>query len=618
VTPEDDKLLEGALAWFAGAESEHKQFEDSWDHQDGLYFGHKRFRESYLSASPRDKDGVLHDGRKEFGAELHIPYTFSTIETIMPRTISNRPRMLWLPRDEKAEANAENVRLIGDAQQQRADYELKLQTTCRSGLKHGLGVQKVYWRREEAQSFEMKQAATGEWVRAPTSRVLWDDPDVEDVDIRDFYWDPYGDSMRTVRKVMHRSWRDTAYVLERVESGEWDRCPLTAEDLRGAGGKQKYQDAWRGRRAAQGLTGDGDRREDIHEVWELHDGRTVVTIVDRRWVVRVIENPFWNWRLPFHIYRPIEVEHRFVGVGVIDPIEDLQRELNWLRTDRRWNAMLKLHATYAYNDGVVDPALLKVGPGNLIPVNGDPRGLIEELAVGDIPNSGYQEESNLQRDIERTTGVDDTVAGSEGGGGASATATGVQLVQAAAGLRIQAYTRRLELELCKPESQHWLALNQQMWRERKIRVPAEPTVMDPDRRWTWRTVDPSGVAGEFDVIPDGGATQPDNIPQQRQDALQAMQLFGQLPDVDRRKLAAWAMEKFGITSPEEMLTAPMQVPPAALDLLKQRLTESGVDPVAAQDLITGAVTDAMDMMEQQQSGRPQAPQEAAEGPQQGM
>jgi hypothetical protein len=67
-----------------------------------------------------------------------------------------------------------------------------------------------------------------------------------------------------------------------------------------------------------------------------------------------------------------------------------------------------------------------------------------------------------------------------------------------------------------------------------------------------------------------------------------------------------------------MLTAPMQVPPAALDLLKQRLTESGVDPVAAQDLITGAVTDAMDMMEQQQSGRPQAPQEAAEGPQQGM
>lgn len=604
MTDEDKTRLEAELLWFTGAEQEHKLYEDRWDHQDVLYFGHKRFVDAYSSSSPRDRDSVLGDGRKEFGAELHIPYVFSTIHTIAPRTLSNRPKMLFLPRDKAAEANVDNVKIICDAQQQKANYELKIQTTNQSGLKHGLGVQKTYKRLEQLETFELYCGSDGTWLRRPVTKKPWDDPYCDDVDIRDFYWDRFGDSMETVRKVLHRSWRDTSYVLDKIESGQWNRYALTADDLSSSSGAAKHEEAWRGRRAAQGLTTSSQMQSDpgIHEVWEIHGGGEVVTIIDRVWIVSLIANPYWHKELPFQIYRPIEVEHQFVGVSVIDPIEDLQKELDWLRTDRRWNAMMKLHQTYAYREGVVDPAQIKLGPGRLIPVNGDPRELLTPLTVGDIPNSGYQEEAALRADIERTTGVDDTVAGNDGG--AAQTATGVQLVQAAAGVRIQAYTRRMELELIKPQASQWLALNQQYWVEnRDIRVPMMPTPDEPDRRWAWRPVGPAEMAGEFEVEPEGGATAPENVPQDRQDAQFLMTAGAQLP-VDHQKLTPIILNKLGLSEQQAsaVMAMPQTVPPQTLDILQQELVQTGMDPAGAHALIANALNAALDQQEQAKTG----------------
>lgn len=607
MTEEHQARLEAELKWFTeSAEPEHKLFEARWDHQDVLYFGHKRFVEAYGGAGPRGRSDILGDGRKEFGAELHIPYIFSTIETIAPRTLSNRPKMLFTPRDKVAADNVDNVTVVCNAQQHRADYELKLQTTNRSGLKHGIGVQKTWWREDTRDGFVLAEGVDGQWVRRPVTRKAWDDPYCADVDIRDFYWDPFGDSMETVRKVLHRTWRDCSYILERVAKGQdgWGLYPLTAEDLEGGGGAQKHREAWAGRRQAQGLgTGGVKDDADIHEVWEIHDrtAQQVVTVIDRKWIVAIIENPYWHRELPFQIFRPIEIEHQFVGLSPIDPIEDLQMELDWLRTDRRWNAMLKLHQTYAYNDGVVDPAQIKIGPGRLVPVNGDPRDLLVPLQVGDIPNSGYQEEAALRADIERTTGVDDTIAGNDGG--AAQTATGVQLVQAAAGVRIQSYTRRMELELIKPQASQWLALNQQRWTtNRDVPVPAMPTPMEPERRWAWRQVGPAQMAGEFDVEPEGGAQAPDNVPQDRQDAQMLAALAPQLPGLDPHQVGLLVLKKLGVPSPERLFAPQQVVPPETLDILKQEMVQGGMDPAGAHALLSNALQQALAAREQAQGG----------------
>lgn len=617
LTPAQDELLREITQKFEAAETTHKRHREQWDRLDALYHSRRDFLQAHASASPRDRDGVIDDARKEFGADLLIPYAFSVVETVLPRMLSNRPKMLWTPRNERSTRNVDNVRVVMDAQQHKADYELKLQSTGRSGLIYGLGVQKLAWRREMRQQKMLKRPIFGIGPHRMVERpqVLWDDPDVEDVSVYDFLWDPYGSCMDTIGYAIHRSWRSTGYVLQKLASGAWSGVELTPECLEGSGGKQKYMELWSRRWNAQGDR--IDLKEPVHEVWEFHDGARVVTILDRRWPVAAAENPAWHGRMPFHAYRPTEVLHQFCGKGEIEPMEDLQHEMNALRSDRRWNALMTMHRAYFVEEGVLDLDDVRIGPGSMIEVDSagqSLRDLLVPVTVGDIPNSGYQEEMALQADIERVTGISDTVSG---GDGAQETATGVQLVQAAAGLRIQMKTRRIELELIKREAEDWLALNQQrITEQREFAIPAEPTAEDPERRWTWRKIGPEELAGEFTVEPDGGSTAPENIPQMRQDAQMLMGLIG-MPGIDARKVLLLVLEKLGIKAPETLLAPENRVPPATLAIIAQGLEQQlGVDAETVNALIGGALqlAQAQEQQGQQAGGGPQAaePEQAPE------
>ncbi len=601
LTPDQETLLREMERKWDAADTTHRRHREQWDRLDALYHSRRDFLQAHASASPRDRDGVLDDARKEFGADLLIPYAFSVVETVLPRMLSNRPRMLWTPRSEASERNVDNVRIVMDAQQHAANYELKLQTTGRSGLIYGLGVQKLYWRRELKPRKKLIAGIHGGWAEHETQAVLWDDPDIDDVSIYDFLWDPYGSCMDTVGYVFHRSWRSTSYVLGKVASGAWQTVPLTAEDLEGAGGREQYTQLWRARWNAQGKS--VELREPVHEVWEYHDGARVVTVVNRQWPVAEVANPAWHGRMPFHIFRPTEVLHEFAGKGEIEPMEDLQYEMNALRTDRRWNALMKMNPPVFFDDGSIDPSEVKLGPGMLNPVDtagGVPlRDLLYTVPVGDIPNSGYQEEQALQADIERVTGISDPVSG---GSGAEQTATGIQLIQAAAGLRIQMKTRRIELELIKPEAEDWLALNQQrITEEREIAVPVTPRAGEPERRWAWRRIGPAELAGEFEVVPDGGSTAPENVPQMRADAQMLQGLLG-VPGIDAVKVLPLVLEKLGIKAPETLLAPEVRVPPATLDLIAQQLAELGMDAAMVNELVGGALNAALDQEKQVQAG----------------
>jgi hypothetical protein len=199
------------------------------------------------------------------------------------------------------------------------------------------------------------------------------------------------------------------------------------------------------------------------------------------------------------------------------------------------------------------------------------------------------------------------VAGNDGG--AAQTATGVQLVQAAAGMRIQAYTRRMELELIKPQASQWLALNQQRWASARSGA-GDAAPGEPERRWAWRKIGPGQQAGEFDVEPEGGATAPDNVPQDRQDAQMIMQAAGQIPGVDPHQVGLLVLKKLGVPAPETLMAPPQQVPPETLDILKQQMLQAGMDPAGVQGLIEGALNQALDAREQQAQAAAREPQAA--------
>jgi hypothetical protein len=77
----DKARKDRVVAAYGAAEQEHKQFRTRAGRYYGLYRNLQDFREN--NRDRRDRDVIL-TARREWGAELFIPFAFRTVETIVP------------------------------------------------------------------------------------------------------------------------------------------------------------------------------------------------------------------------------------------------------------------------------------------------------------------------------------------------------------------------------------------------------------------------------------------------------------------------------------------------------------------------------------------------------
>lgn len=575
-----------------------REYRERCDHFYGLYRAYSGLRSSLRGVTDRrDRDDRVRGTRSTFGADLHIPYIFSVIETVVPRVLSNDPKVLILPREGAAEDSSYNMKCVVDTQQSAMNYAVRLQKTAKSGLMYGLGVQKLRWRFEERQSMSLvrrpiRMPGQPEWRPKIGRQVRWDDPWVEGIDPRDFFWEPTAGDLDSCGWAIHRSWREPDYVVSMLRSGQWTGLDPAKVDQIGPSSPDAFSSTWSERMRAQGFSGFDTRGQQLHEVWEFHDGEQVITVLDGQVPVVSGPNPYWHGELPFSVYRPSILEGEMIGVGMVEVMEHLQREMDTLRSQRRDNATVVLQQPFAYQDGLVEASDLRLGPAQAIPTLADPREVIMPIKFGDIPNSGYQEELAIKADIERVTGIDDS---SQGVGGGDQTATGVQLVQAAANVRTQNMTKLLASEVIKRTGRQWVALNQQrIVNARDVRVPYTPEPgEEPTRMWAWKRMGPAELAGQMAFEVDGGALPPENVPQMRQDAnLKVMVMGSPLGQMlDPRKMAESILKDMGIKNPEGYIAAQQEQVPADVvhriaGILQERL---GLDPQAAQAIIGQAL-----------------------------
>lgn len=614
LTPDDQALVERVRKDWDRAEKVHKPIRKKWAHWYQLYRSCRDLRQHITDPRGPGVDQGLREARSLFGPELFIPISYWTVETVLPRMLSRSPRMLVLPKRQSKPENAQNMKYLIEQQQDQVDLELKLQDIGKDGLIYGLGIGKSYWRRDARRMKAVQRSADGsKFVVGEAERVLFDDPDAEAVDPFDFLWDPNGYDMRSCEFVVHRTWRSTKYVMDKLKSGAWANVGLTEDDVKelGPADRQAYDDVWQDRLAASGHSMDTRRGEQLHEVWEYHDREQVVIVLDRKVPVAHGPNPMWHGDLPFVIFRPTRVSKMMVGIGEIEPLEDLQEELNTLRTQRRDNAALVVNRVFAYMDGLVEQDDLQFFPGAMIPVEGDPRELLFPIPVGDLPASSYQEEDRMMQDVERTSGISDSVTGAEGGG-TSETATGAQLVHAAANVRIQNKTLLLEKECLRHLARQWGALNQQHIIEAGqagVRIPLPPVPGDAERRWSWRPLGPEELAGEFDYSAEGGSTAPENVPQMRQDAQMLWTLLRGNPDIDQRMLLRDVLMKFGVDAPDAWMAPEQRVPPMALELLGSWMADQKHIP---EEEVRQAIAAAVGQASQQEAAQQGQGQPAAQ------
>lgn len=601
-SPEHQALLRFVREFKELCDRSHKQLRDRWDGYYELYRGYVKLKKAYN----RDQDNaVILDAQREWGARLHIPYVFATVETVVPRALSNDPVMRALPFTPEAKQSAMAVAKIFERDQKRIGYELKLQETARRGFTYGLGVQKTYWQRKaRKQRVTVPRKYLRGYAVEERTEVLYEGPQAESVDNFDFFWHPAGKDMSTVEGVLHRTWRSFKYVRQMIESGTW--MPVDLDAVRRTMSEAGFTEAWSSRRTAAGIDGNQDVGPRC-EVWEYHDGARVVTILNGTFVVQDAENPAYHGEIPFQIFRPTQVPGEFCGIGEIEMIQQLQHELDTMRSQRRDNATVVLNKGGFYTEGFIDPADLKSGPGVWTPVLGNPREAMMEFNWGDIPASGYQEEAALKSDIERVTGMSDPIMGGDAGGASTGaeTATGIQLIQNASNVRVALKAKNLLRETVRPAACQWLALYKQHWLEAQTVRVEDPQSTDG---YNFIELAPEDFQQIEDVEPEAGSTEPDN-PVAKQET--AMRLFNQLngnPVVDPRKLAAYYLREHDVKDAEGFLVPPgptrEEAVQEAITTIGTALQQAGVPEELIEAAIQASANVTPQLEEPEQEGIP--------------
>lgn len=571
------------------SERARKPYIDRWDEWYGLHRNYRRYVRA-TAEGEAGRDEILDSARDDFGRELFIPYVFTVIETMTPRLLMNNPRLKVKARSiQLGFERAEAVRHLFEERQSEIDFALKLIPTARRGLKYGLGVQKTFWNRKEHNWTAIERGIFGQRKVTPRTEVI-EGPDNEDVELYDFFWDPAGKDVPSLRYAIHRTWRDFRYIRERIERGEW--LPIDLDAVRRMGSETERGSMLQARAEAAGLKGYNTDLGRLHEVLEWHDGERVITALDNALVVQDAPSPFEHRQLPFQIFRPTLQEGEFVGISEIEPIVHLQHEINTLRSQRRWNAMMVLQKAFLYAEGLVDPADLIIGPGKGIPVFGAPGEVIQPLDIGEIPLSGYREEDAIKSDFELASGISETVAGAEGSGKAAETATGVQLVQAAANVRIEMKTKMLSHETIKPTTAQWLELYRQHTLDAREVIVAAPSGDQLVQ------VTPEDLDLVRAVVPEDDSTAPENSPQKRNDALALHNQTRGSEVIDQRRSFLYLLKAFDVPDseswilPEQTQLNP-QVAQVVGEAIRDTLRRAGVKDDEAEELALVAVQQAM-------------------------
>lgn len=607
---DDRALVERVRGRYTVAKREHDQFTDHAGEFYALYRNLNEFRNQNVDRRDRD---VVRAAQREWGEELFIPYAFRTVETIVPRMLAHRPRMNPLPEDEEAFGSVNNMRMLLDKQQERISYELILQDVCKDGLIYGLGVQKVGWCKESRSVRGIKLGTYGTWIEDPQATFTVDDPYAEWVDPFDFLWDPFGHSVETCEYVIHRTWRSADYVRRMCSRGLWraqendPSCEWTLEDILSTSASTKFDETQTDRRTAEGYSTTREDGANRFEVWEYHDGREVITIVNGEFPVQVGDNPMPDGSKPFQVFRPTKVGGRMVGIGEIEPIRDLQYEINKLRGHRMDAAKMAIGMGYFFDETIVnaDDLTEAASPNTAVPVNGNPRDAIYPRPVNDVPASGYNESSEIKGDIEGTSGISDSITGADGGG-TSSTATGAQLVQQAAGLRIQNKTARFGREVIIPTGRAWISLNQvRILEPRPVRVPNESPGVDAPA-WQIVKLGPNELRGRMAVSMDDGSTMAKNVPQMRSDAQMWQSLIGN-PAFNQEFVAQKVAEGLGVEN-AKVAVAP-QEPQIPASQVEGFLAQIGVPNEAFMAFMDQQQAAQQDPNAQAPTGPQEAPQE---------
>ena len=412
-------------------------------------------------------------------SNIFIPKIFEIIEKKTPPVVKNQPKFLITPRSNDANQYIGGIRDTLAFWWDEDKMQNKLETWVKDAFIYGVGMVKVDWHqetkmetREETRIDEETQEIINETIEEEV--VAFERPTAELVSIFDVKVDPRVEDFQQGVGVLHTLNEVRWAELMGFDKETYDLSDLkgkTPEEFDGENSIEEVREQEQDK-GINSIAGEIDKnRMTIQEFWgkfspsgEADDEREyVITAVlsdgEPTAIIRLEENKL-GFR-PFVKMDDRKVRGEFYSIGEVEPLEGLQLEYNNLRNARIDfnNAVNFPEWIYNVNAGI-NPANLVHRPNNIIPVDlpigSDIRGVLRPVDKPVQPLSGYNEESQLNRDFQT---ISQTVDFTDRGGAAgfTNTARGVLARNADVNSQVENIVRHLEAAIADL-GRMWLGL----------------------------------------------------------------------------------------------------------------------------------------------------------------
>lgn len=450
-------------------------------------------------------------------ANLFIPYVYSIVETVVPRLIatvfSSRPYIGVLPVKEEAIENAKDMENLIDYQLTQKIGIIGVATSWfKEALIYGTSILKVGWEYEEDEVWvdepliELFGFPVGS-RRVKKVQPVKDDPLVEHIDLWDFYIDPRAKDIDEADYCIHKVFRDVRYLKRMEEQGLYKNIDEVVKvNKEGAGswyeegvGTTAFETGMNSRLGLIGMQSI-DKPSSKIEILEYWTDDRVIAVANRSVVIRNDENPYHHRKKPFVRLVDVLVPHEFYGIGEIEPIEDLQYELNSLRNQRMDNINILINRMWKVIRGAdIDAKQLVSRPGGIIEV--DDMDDVQEIQMTDTSGNAIENVIEMvRRDMDNADGVYDYARGETTD--RRETATTASLLSQAANERFNLKVKLIEDLGMRRLGVLLTQLNQQyIDTEKAIRILGQDG-MD------FYTLSPENIRGQFDIMPLGSSVEP--------------------------------------------------------------------------------------------------------------
>lgn len=419
---------------------------------------------------------------------VHIPLIFSAIwsdaATKAASSLSIWPPVNFMGYGPDDASIARKQESLNGAQMKDDNMFLKQIDVIVGADLYGVSVMQVGWKRTEKMRI-MEQIErmpiSGKTVRylRKGKVVSFDGPETLNIDLLDFFPQPTIARLRDMKWVVRRYFLELDDVRYLASIGTFSKSELQRMERDGSIGSQtgELQASVRRFQVRTGMDDETarfmnkySRPIEILEFWgdvpsELSpDGvlQRVVTVANRRYMMRNNPNPYNHGLLPFVAYSPTPDLHYFYAPGKAEVVEKLQIVGNRYVNQSLDAADLMIDPMIIYDRAAgLTTRNFYSRPGRLVGVNGNPQNVMmpmqwdyEGLTVAD------KKLAQMREFLEMGTGI--TESGVQGlGGDSRQTAREFVGKREAAGTRLMLESRIYEENMLEAIANQFAALNKQ-------------------------------------------------------------------------------------------------------------------------------------------------------------